>query len=492
MEIINLPPVAPALIESTRAIGYSLEAAVADIIDNSITANANKVEISFFPTDGAFISILDNGSGMDSIELTKAMQYGSQNPIDSRSSNDLGRFGLGLKTASISQCRKLTVASKKNGKIEIRRWDIDFIKQTGKWSLISLNQSQEIDKIPNFCELENLDCGTLVVWQKLDRMQSGAIDFTKSMGRYIDNVRDHLSLVFHRYLSGEKGIHKLQIIINGNKIEPADPFLINKSDQTMQEETYLIRGEQIKVQPYILPHISKMTAKEVKSVGGKEGLRKLQGFYVYRNKRLLVWGTWFRMMRKGDLSKLARIRVDIPNTLDDLWVLDIKKSYALPPEEVRINLEHVIENIGNKSKIKFTKRGKKEISDDDIHLWNRMKASEGGYYYEINRSHPIIKQLSYQLGNESDMLYAVLEQIERAIPLNQIFIDFNGDERITNELAQDDRKIEKSLRSLLAQNMTCEQKIQILEQLTYISPYREHNKIIELLKKEVCNNGQSK
>ena len=143
-------------------------------------------------------------------------------------------------------------------------------------------------------------------------------------------------------------------------------------------------------------------------------------------------------MRKGDLSKLARIRVDIPNTLDDLWVLDIKKSYALPPEEVRINLEHVIENIGNKSKIKFTKRGKKEISDDDIHLWNRMKASEGGYYYEINRSHPIIKQLSYQLGNESDMLYAVLEQIERAIPLNQIFIDFNGDERITNELAQDE------------------------------------------------------
>ena len=108
MDIINLPPIAPTLIESTRAIGYSLEAAIADIIDNSIAAKANSVSISFFPLHGAYISILDNGTGMDADELTRAMQYGSQNPLDERNVTDLGRFGLGLKTASLSQCRVLT------------------------------------------------------------------------------------------------------------------------------------------------------------------------------------------------------------------------------------------------------------------------------------------------------------------------------------------------------------------------------------------------
>jgi hypothetical protein len=490
MEIIDLPPIAPTLIESTRAIGYSLQAAIADIIDNSIAAQATEVEISFFPLDGAFVSILDNGSGMSSDELTNAMQYGSQNPMNTRGAGDLGRFGLGLKTASLSQCRKLTVASKKNGSIGVRCWDIDYVQKTGKWSLISLEDSNEIKGIPSIERLRKLESGTLVVWQELDRMKAGCIDFEKSMGRQIDEVRDHLSLVYHRYLAGETGIQKLKITINGTPIEPADPFLIKKSDQTMQEEVYLIHGEKIRVQPYILPHVSKMTAKELKEVGGQDGLQKLQGFYVYRNKRLLVWGTWFRMMRKGELSKLARIRVDIPNTLDDLWTLDIKKSYAMPPEEVRANLANVIENIGNKSKVKFTKRGKKEVDDKEVHLWNRMRDHDGGYFYEINREHPLIQQLSNQLGSEKGMLDTVLTQIEKSIPLNQIYIDFNGDERITNDQQQKDKEIEASLRNMLAEGMTEEQKLQFLEQLSYISPFREYPRSVEKVKKEVMENGK--
>jgi len=117
----------------------------------------------------------------------------------------------------------------------------------------------------------------------------------------------------------------------------------------MDDETLVVHGQKIIVRPYILPHVSKMTQDEIKSLGGKEGLRRQQGFYVYRNKRLLVWGTWFRMMRQGDLSKLARIQVDIPNTLDDLWTLDIKKSSALPPAEVRKNLEIIIDRIAERS-----------------------------------------------------------------------------------------------------------------------------------------------
>ena len=334
MKTKSLPPYAPTLIESTRAIGYSLEAAVADIIDNSIAANAKNVDIYFFPIDGAYIAILDNGKGMAEEEIDIAMQYGSKNPTEERDKKDLGRFGLGLKTASLSQCRCLTVISKQGDNLEGRQWDIDHVTEVGDWSLNILDE-EDIQQIPQFDELIKNESGTLVVWQKLDRLKAGEINFELSLGRKIDRVRDHLSLVYHRYLAGESGITKLKLSINGEKIKGIDPFLTEKSVQAMDDETLVIQGNKILVRPYILPHISKLTSDEIKMLGGKDGLRKQQGFYVYRNKRLLVWGTWFRMMRQGDLSKLARIRVDIPNTLDDLWTLDIKKSSALPPAEVR-------------------------------------------------------------------------------------------------------------------------------------------------------------
>lgn len=485
MKTIDLPPFAPSLIESTRAIGYSLEAAIADIIDNSIAAQATSVDISFFPLDGAFISIMDNGLGMNSNELTCAMQYGSQNPLDARNEYDLGRFGLGLKTASLSQCRILTVASKKDGIITARKWDIDHVRKTGQWSLIVIEDDNELSQIPNIDKLALLESGTLVVWQDLDRMRAGTIDFAKSMGRQIDIVREHLSLVFHRYISGEPGINKISININGIPVEASDPFLTSKSDQTMQEEVYKIQDSLIRVQPYILPHISKMNAKELKAAGGTEGLRKLQGFYVYRNKRLLVWGTWFRMMRKGELSKLARIRVDIPNTLDHLWTLDIKKSSAIPPEEVRENLVHVIDNIGSKSKLKFTRRGKVETDDSAVHLWNRMKAREGGYYYEINRQHPLVCAVSQDNGNDNKALFSLLTQIERTLPLNQLYIDLNNDERIGNDKRQEDSEIENALRNMLPEGLSANDKVIFLQSLKNIPPYKDYCNVIDQIIKEI-------
>lgn len=113
MRTVEIPPYAPTLMESTRAIGYSIESAIADIIDNSIAAGAWRIDIDFFPIGQAYISILDNGIGMTYTELTSAMQYGSRSPLEVREENDLGRYGLGMKTASLSQCRILTVISKK-------------------------------------------------------------------------------------------------------------------------------------------------------------------------------------------------------------------------------------------------------------------------------------------------------------------------------------------------------------------------------------------
>lgn len=337
MQVRETPPFAPVLMESTRAIGYSLEAAIADIIDNSIAAKAGKVQLFFFPVDDAYVCILDNGSGMDDAQIDVAMQYGSKSPTDMRDASDLGRYGLGLKTASLSQCRVLTVVSKQGNTIIGRRWDLDYVIETGKWSLLVLDED-DLEKVPHIADLKEQENGTLVVWQNLDRLLMGEVDYEKSLGRKMDDVRQHLGLVFHRYLSGEAGIKRLEILFNGVKIKAADPFLLKKSTQAMDTETLIIRGKKILVKPYILPHISKMTEEEKNQLGGKEGIRKQQGFYVYRNKRLLIWGTWFRMMRQGDLSKLARVMVDIPNDLDDLWTLDIKKSHARPALHLGVSL----------------------------------------------------------------------------------------------------------------------------------------------------------
>lgn len=361
MQVRETPPFAPVLMESTRAIGYSLEAAIADIIDNSIAAKAGKVQLFFFPVDDAYVCILDNGSGMDNAQIDVAMQYGSKSPTDMRDASDLGRYGLGLKTASLSQCRVLTVVSKQGNTVIGRRWDLDYVIETGTWSLLVLDED-DLEQVPHITDLKEQENGTLVVWQNLDRLLMGEVDYEKSLGRKMDDVRQHLGLVFHRYLSGEAGIKRMEIFFNGVKIKAADPFLLKKSTQAMDTETLIIRGKKILVKPYILPHISKMTEEEKNQLGGKEGIRKQQGFYVYRNKRLLIWGTWFRMMRQGDLSKLARVMVDIPNDLDDLWTLDIKKSHAIPPAEVRNNLQIVIDRIADKSKRTWTFRGKKEIA----------------------------------------------------------------------------------------------------------------------------------
>ena len=134
MKEISSPPAASALMESTRCIGYSFESAMADIIDNSISANAGNIWITSIPDEDPYVSILDDGEGLSSTELQEAMRYGSD-PGAERSSDDLGRFGLGMKMASLSQCRVLTVISKIGNDFSSCRWDLDRVNETNQWTL---------------------------------------------------------------------------------------------------------------------------------------------------------------------------------------------------------------------------------------------------------------------------------------------------------------------------------------------------------------------
>lgn len=478
MKEINLPPYAPLLMESTRALGYSLEAAIADLIDNSITATSTKINIKFLPFDDPFLSIFDNGDGMLPDELTIAMRYGSKNPTEERKENDLGRFGLGLKTASLSQCRKLTVVTMKEGMLSGRQWNLDHVINTGEWSLLVL-EDDEMFPLPQVDLLVKNGKGTVIIWQNLDRLGIGEYAFEQAFGDKMEIVRDHLSLVFHRYLAGEIGLKKIEISINNNAIIPHDPFLSHKSLQVMDDENINIDNQIVVVRAYLLPHITNMTEDEIKLLGGKEGLRKQQGFYVYRNKRLLVWGTWFRLMRQSDLSKLARVRVDISNSLDHLWTLDIRKSTAVPPEIVRKNLTRIIGQISEKSKRTWTFRGKKEMDDAIVHVWNRLRTRDG-IKYIINRDYPLIFALKLRLDSEGQRyLEQLLKMVELNIPLNSIYIDLANDERMT---CDDEEELKVQLKELLRLFIDSIQDVQesrnILDTIRYIEPFSQYSDLM--------------
>ena len=481
MRFTDMPPYAPTLMESTRAIGYSIEAAIADIIDNSVAAKAGRVDIDFFPIGEAYISILDDGCGMSEARLISAMQYGSKDPLEEREEYDLGRYGLGMKTASLSQCRILTVITKQNGVVSGAQWNLDHVKKAESWSLIILDNT-EFDKYPSYNKLASLENGTLVIWQDLDKFAIGENDIAEAFSRKMTLIREHLSLVFHRYLSGEQGLKKLDIRMNELSITPHDPFLSKKSTQLMDEETIIVRGSKVRVKPYILPHISKLTQKELKELGGKEGLRKQQGFYVYRNKRLLVWGTWFRLMRQGDLSKLARVQVDIPNSLDDLWTLDIKKSTATPPEDVKQNLAVIIEKISEGSKRTWTYRGKKETRDDVIHMWNRMVSREGGIFYEINADYPMIEALVSEYPGIRSKLDVLLKQISMSLPLNSLYIDLTNDEKLANDSDTATQDIIALVKTIVMQQSNVADRYAMIESLKLAEPFCAYIEDIEQAK----------
>jgi hypothetical protein len=240
------------LIESMRDIGYSLETALADIIDNSITAQARSIRL-FADTTSAqpSLAILDDGEGMTEDELLAAMRPGSRNPLDTRDKEDLGRFGLGLKTASFSQCRKLTVASRKDGVTSCARWNLDEVARTNRWLVEFLDDTSGVPWID-----ELAGSGTLVLWEALDRLVEGdGSDARAAFVSRIDEAAEHLELVFHRFLAGERGVRKIAISLNGRQLRPFDPFhSSHPATQAGPIERIKSGGQEVEVQTFTLPH----------------------------------------------------------------------------------------------------------------------------------------------------------------------------------------------------------------------------------------------
>ena len=479
-------PEADSMIETFRAIGYTLETAVADIIDNSITAGAKNVWITrIWDGDNSSICIKDDGHGMNSDECIQAMRPGSKNPLEERDAVDLGRFGLGLKTASFSQCRKLTLLSKRKGGNPVGwTWDLDYVGKVKKWEVLQWVPNEYLHII------DDIKSGTAVIWSELDRLVTEGTEAEDENARqkFTDSlsvVRKHIAMVFHRFLKDGD----FKVFWGEDEIKPWDPFcLVEDKTQAYPVEDLSFGNEIVDIKGYVLPHKDEFSSEAAyKAAEGVYGYPAMQGFYVYRGKRMLLAGDWLGLFRKEDHYKLVRIMIDLPNTLDTQWQIDIKKSTAIPPiscqEFLRSYAKKVralgVEVFRHKGRIIQHRAGRKFQE-----IWNEKKVGNH-ISFVVNRKHAFVVSLKEMAKiDPSRAIDLLLTFVEESIPTKSIYI--KESENKEDYEAPASETLEKSLR-MMAERLykakrkdgTPEEKVK--EDLKQIAPYHIYQYIIDEL-----------
>lgn len=355
MKKVKAPPGAKRLIESLRNMGYECSTAIADLVDNSLAAGASEVHIEMFAQSGsqpAGVVIADNGHGMDRDQLTEAMRFGA---FQEYSAEDLGKYGLGLKTASLSQCRNLTVSSKAKAKRDTRprryfmRWDLDYVYRTDDWDLLAPSieelQRWEAEALTHDAAADN---GTVVLWQGLEEALPllTAQDVRareKFLAFLIGEVGDHLRMVFHRFMEGAvTGRRKLNLYMCGQKLEPWDPFCRKESTRELDILSVPLASRDldstttVTISPFILPREDEFSSQKAwKDASGPRNWNAQQGFYFYRNHRLLQAGGWSNLRAADEHTKLLRVAVHFTRDLDRSFAINVTKMRARVPTEIR-------------------------------------------------------------------------------------------------------------------------------------------------------------
>ena len=459
---IELTPQPGILIESLRDIGYSFESALADIIDNSITANASEISVMALPVNDSFaVSILDDGDGLDRDSLLQSMRLGSSNPRDARAADDLGRFGLGLKTASFSQCRRLTVVSRQQGRTSAFTWDLDVVVRENSWSVL---ERTDYDSIFGYDTMP--ETGTLVLWEKVDRLAGN-----NGTGRMISEAQDHLSLVFHRFLSRERGTKGLAISFNGRILEPLDPFNMSNDATQASPEEVVCPG--VTLRSFTLPHVSTYSSRsEYEQYGLRGGYLRNQGVYLYRAKRLIIFGTWFGLAKKTALTQLTRVKIDIGTDQDEAWKIDVKKVSAQMPEIVRKRVRSLIQTIGAPSRKVYSRRGARLTSPDVYPVWTRSENGEKTTY-SINIEHPLVRAFDDELDESMQKRFtSLIAFIGAMLPTEALFYDIsnNADAVEPQRLSHDD--FAANARVFYAAIKQFKDDEGALESMRAIEPYR--------------------
>lgn len=418
------------MMESLRGLGYSTAAALADIVDNSISAGAADVWIQFdWDGQASRVTVLDNGRGMDDAGLESAMRLGDRNPLDERAAGDLGRFGLGLKTASLSQCRRLTVASlSKDGASCCLRWDLDALaaRPDDGWLLF---EGPAVGSDRYLAPLAGAKSGTLVLWESMDRIVTAGYKVDDYLGM-IDGVERQLAMVFHRLLLGSRP--KLRLWINGDRVAPWDPFMTGHPAKQWNSpvERKRTAAGQIEIECHVLPHKDRMSKEDYEDAGGPDGWTSQQGFYVYRNERLLLAGGWLglgrgRAWNREEAHRLARIRLDIPNTADAEWKIDIRKSTARVPVEHRDLLTKLADHTRERARKVFAFRGAPAVGPKGVPVAQAWRAdrSTGSIRYKIDLKHPAVAAALEAAGDSARLVKAMLKVVEETVPVQRIWLD---------------------------------------------------------------------
>lgn len=447
MREVDAPPYAAALVEGFRDFGYSLETALADVIDNSISAGASEVNlIARTAAEEPWIALADDGCGMTEPELVEAMRLGSRNPTCERPDKDLGRFGLGLKSASFSQCRNLTVLTRRDGAAACARWDLDLIARQNDWKL------GIIDDVESVIGHDLLQAtGTVVVWQKLDRLNGGYAGnkarSIRHMNEELVRAERHLRLVFHRFLEGTSP--RLKLSLNGRLLKPVDPMAsAHPATQRDPEDRLLLSRGEVRIRCRTLPHHKRMNRAEWEEIGGPDGHLKSQGLYIYRGDRLIIAGGWLGLARQTELTKLCRISVDIPNTMDAEWKIDVKKASAQLPPVVRERLGKVVERFVGTSRRTYRRRGQKLVDDIRFPIWNRVK-KDGQIIFRPNLEHPVFRAYAERLPEDlREGFERCLRIVGSGLPIDTLHAELVGNAESVAADAAEETDIEELIHSL--------------------------------------------
>jgi hypothetical protein len=480
-EIVQPSPA--LLIDSLRSIGYTPETAVADIIDNSITAGASHISLIFsWQGPDSLLTITDDGRGMHLEVLIEALRLGSRPAEGQRRADDLGRFGLGLKTATFSQCRCLTVLTKVAGGLPIcRSWDLDHVAASGQWQLLCPSPSEGLET-----KLHSLKSGTAIQWSMMDRFVSS--DDTAGEEHFwalAKRISQHLSLTFHRYLDASETSPPLAISVNDRPLKGFNPFLTNNL-QTARYSPERPPDGSLVVRPFILPPPDTLPNKVRDEAAGPLGWEAHQGFFIYRNKRLLVPGSWLNLAKVTPAHNRVRIQLDLTTAADTSWQVDVLKSKASAPRPVREFLSHIASRVcalATQNHRAAQGPRQAEAAGGFEPLWLEQDDRPLRPYI-LNRAHPVMTQLLTHEDTQKvrPLLEVILRLIEDSVPLGGWLTGHQQPTPESPRATEQEQEILAELRSLVRLMTNAGRTAEDIKQaLLRAEPYNQYPNLIALL-----------
>ena len=351
---------------------------------------------------------------MTESELSLNMQFPSNSIETVRDKNDLGRFGLGMKTASFSQTRKFTVLTRKKGteKFSARTWDVDYLKKCGKWR-IKKNSQKEINNIlsdyTNSSEthqkaFNDYIPNTIIVWEGLYKFENyiNPVNQYKHFKEQLNKVTsEYLGIVFHRFMETQN--NPLKIRINNTVVKSFNPFKSYTGDlpRSLGLKEMRFCRDVLKMDAYVLP-VSACDNEHNWSTANNN-LMDLEGLYIYRGDRIIFFGGWNNIIKKEAKLRLARLKIQVGNLNDDKLQLNVSKSKISIPYELKTGVLKYILELRNEAKKEYNNRGIRKKTNTSsaakTELLSRIATTKGAVY-EINKNYPLISIIHESLNKK--------------------------------------------------------------------------------------------